>query len=83
MTDRQQYTSHRESLVPNGVEVVVDDPRLENPCGAERAADEGVRLVLSHEVEEASVVLIRCSHYIFTADDVVSGNPDSFLFYQT
>ena len=48
-------TSHRECLVPQRVEVIVDDPRLEYAGGAERARHEGVRLVLAHQVEEAPV----------------------------
>ena len=55
---------HREGLVPNRVQVVVDDPRLEDAGGAQRPRHEGVRLVLVDQVEEAPAAGLGQSHLV-------------------
>ena len=55
---------HREGLVPKRVQVVVDDPRLEDAGGAQRPRHEGVRLVLVEQVEEAPAAGLGLSHVV-------------------
>ena len=54
---------HREGLVPKRVQVVVDDPRLEDAGGAQRPRHEGVRLVLVEQVEEAPACRFRVKSF--------------------